>query len=110
MLESTPVSAVHAAGVLVVVVVVPLLAVVVVVVVNVHVQLTLTLVAPLTVAPRFSTCVITSVAVDWLIATVTVFAPLLLLPQPASHAEANVAASATQLVSFPNLIPPASHA
>jgi hypothetical protein len=63
MFESTPVSAVHAAGVLVVVVVVPVLAVVVVVVVNVHVQVTLTLVAPLTVALRFSTCVTTSVAV-----------------------------------------------
>jgi hypothetical protein len=107
MLERTPVSAVQGAAALVVVVVVPVAAVVVVVVVKVQVQFTLTLVAPETVAERFRTCVTTNVAVGWLIATVTVFA-LLLLPHPSSHTENTAAASAMQLLIFRNLMPPAS--
>src|ERR1700722_396474 len=96
MFESTPVAAVHGAGVLVVVVTVPSLAVVEVVVVKVHVQVTLRLVAPLTVAERFKTWVTTSVAVGWLKVTVTVFA--LLLPQPPLSSTAISAATiATQL-------------
>jgi hypothetical protein len=50
--------------------------------------------------------VVTSVALDWLKVTVTVFA--LPPPQPSSHTEANAANTATQLAIFRNFIPPAS--
>jgi hypothetical protein len=101
------VAAVHGAAELVVELVVPLLAVVVVVVVKVHVQFTLRLVAPATVAVRLSTCVVTRVALSWLIVTVTVLAPP--LPQPSSQTDANAANTAMQLAIFRNFMKPASY-
>src|ERR1700722_77348 len=104
MLVRTPVSAVQGATALTAEVVVLLAAIVVVVVVKVQVQVTLRFVEPETVALRLRTCVTTSVAEGWLIATVTVLA--LPPPQPSRQKPVSAASVATQLKNFRNFIIP----